>query len=99
MRKRVPLMSVDGKIVVFCGYEGDNIFVYQLDLDGDKVQNLTSQLKNFGHPDITPDNQYIAFESPDGTGDIYTEGLDGSGLTRLTDFPGNDYDPAFLFQR
>jgi len=99
MRKRVPAMSIDGKIIVFMGYEGNNSVIYKMDNSGGTVQKINGSLNSCSHPDISPDNRYITFDSPDGQGDIYICGSDGSGLVRLTSAPGNDYDPAFLYQQ
>jgi TolB protein len=47
-------------------------------------------------PSWSPDGQRIAFSSErDGNLEIYVINIDGSGLTRLTDHPGDDSSPAW----
>ncbi len=98
MRKRVPAVSIDGKIIAFMGYDGNNSSIYTMDDNGENIEKISGSLTNCSHPDISPDNKYIAFESPDGQGEIYITNIDGSNPVKLTNIPGNDYDPAFLYQ-
>jgi len=99
MRKRVPAISVDGKIIAFMGYEGANSFIYTMDSNGENIRKLTDSPVNCGHPSISPDNAFITFQGKvDRQDEIYIINLDGSGLTRLTNIPGNDWDPVFMYQ-
>ena len=95
MRKRVPAISVDGKIIVF----SDNSAIYTMDSNGENIKKISGSLVKSRHPDISPDNKYITFESIiDGQEEIFIVNLDGSNLKRLTFIPGIDYDPVFLYQ-
>jgi hypothetical protein len=95
MRKRVPAISVDGKLIVF----SDNSSVYTMDSNGENITKISGTLANCRHPDISPDNDHIIFESgAKGQEDIYIVDLDGSNPVRLTNIPGTDYDPAFMYQ-
>ncbi len=97
-RKRVPCMSVDGEYIVFMGYEGDTRFVYIMDGEGGNIRRVSDR-PNSEHPFISPDNSIIAFNSNvDGQREIFIINLDGSGETRLTSIPGDDWDPAFIYQ-
>ena len=97
-RKRVPCMSVDGEYIVFMGYEENLEFVYIMDGNGENIRRISDRRKS-GHPFISPDNSIIAFESSvDGQNEIFIINLDGSGETRLTNIPGDDWDPAFIYQ-
>ena len=97
-RKRVPCMSVDGEYIVFMGYEENLEFVYIMDGNGENIRRISDRRKS-GHPFISPDNSIIAFESSvDGQNEIFIINLDGSGEIRLTDIPGDDWDPAFIYQ-
>jgi len=99
MRKRVPAISVDGKIIAFMGYEGANSFIYTVDSNGENTRKLTDSPVNCGHPSISPDNAFITFQGKvDRQDEIYIINLDGSSLTRLTNIPGNDWDPVFMYQ-
>lgn len=47
-------------------------------------------------PQLSPDGRTIAFESDrEGQPDIWTIGVDGRGLTRITDHPGDDTTPSW----
>jgi len=96
-RMRVPCMSVDGEYIVFMG-EGDRRYVYIMDGNGENIR-LISERPNSEHPYISPDNELIAFNSyVDGQSEIFIINLDGSGETRLTSIPGDDWGPAFIYQ-
>jgi len=97
-RMRVPSMSVDGRYIAFMGYQGDTRYVYMMDGDGENIR-LISQRANSEHPFISPDNELIAFNSyVDGQSEIFVINMDGSGETRLTSLPGDDWGPAFIYQ-
>ena len=99
MRKRVPVISVDGKIIAFMGYEGENFFIYTMDSNGENIRKLTGSLVNCGHPSISPDNVYITFQaSVNGQDEIFIMNIDGSNQIPLTNIPGNDWDPVFMYQ-
>ena len=102
MRKRAPTISADGEIIAFMGYEGNSFFIYTMDINGENPKKLTS-LVNSGHPNISPDNAYITFQAPVGGTDkplneVFIMKLDGSDPIQLTDFPGGDWDPEFMYQ-
>jgi Tol biopolymer transport system component len=97
-RKRVPSMSVDGEYILFMGYEENLEFVYIMDGNGENIRKISGRRKS-GHPFISPDNSIIAFQSSvDGQNEIFIINMDGSGETRLTSIPGDDWDPAFIYQ-
>jgi len=99
MRKRAPAISIDGKLIAFMSYEGNNSFIYTIDENGENVKMVSGSLINCGHPGFSPDNNYMAFESIiDGQQELYITNLDGSNPTRLTNAAGNDSDPCFLYQ-
>jgi len=91
-------MSVDGEYILFMGYEENLEFVYIMDGNGENIRKISDRRRS-GHPFISPDNSIIAFESSvDGQDEIFIINLDGSGETRLTSIPGDDWDPAFIYQ-
>ncbi|MBE3092174.1 MAG: PD40 domain-containing protein [Chloroflexi bacterium] len=99
MRKRAPAISIDGKLIAFMSYEGNNSFIYIMDGNGENVKMVSGSLMNCGHPGFSPDNAFMAFESIiDGQQEIYITNPDGSNPTRLTNAAGNDSDPCFLYQ-
>lgn len=98
IRKRLPCMSVDGQYIVFMGYEGDTRFIYIMDGNGENIRRISNR-PHSQHPFISPDNSIIAFESSvDGQNEIFIINMDGSGETRLTNIPGSDWDPVFMYQ-
>ena len=73
-------------------------FVYIMDGNGENIRRISDRRKS-GHPFISPDNSIIAFESSvDGQNEIFIINMDGSGEIRLTSIPGDDWDPAFIYQ-
>ena len=99
MRKRVPAISVDGKIIVFAVYEDDNSYIYTMDANGENLKNISGSLTKCSHPSISPDNSYIAFECiTDGQEELYIVSPDGTDLNQLTNTAGNDRDPVFMYQ-
>ncbi len=99
MRKRAPAISIDGKLIAFMSYEGNNSSISTMDGNGENIKMVSGSLINCGHPCFSPDNNYIAFECTiDGQQEIYITNPDGSNPTRLTNAAGNDSDPCFLYQ-
>lgn len=99
MRKRVPTISADGKTIIFMGYEGENSSIFALDSNGENLRKLSGSLVDCAHPSISPDNIYITFNSiVNGQDEIFIMNLDGTGLVQLTNIPGDDGDPAFMYQ-
>jgi len=99
MRKRVPAISIDGKLIAFMSYEGESSSISTMDGNGENIKMVSGTLINCGHPSFSPDNNYIAFECIiDGQQEIYIINSDGSNPVRLTNVAGNDSDPYFLYQ-
>ncbi len=95
MRQRVPAISIDGEKIVF----SDNSSIYTMDIDGGNLKKVSGDLQYCRHPDISPDNKYISFEgNANGQLEIFIVNVDGSNLQKLTNIPGDDYDPYFLYQ-
>lgn len=95
MRMRVPAISIDGKTIVF----SDNESLYLMDIDGKNIRKIVDGLAGSRHNHFSPDNKHISFSgSIDGRLEVFIVNPDGSGLRRLTDSPGSDWDPYFLYQ-
>ncbi len=102
-----PISSAaEGRIAFVSGRDG-NHEIYVMNADGSGQTRLTNNLAYDERPAWSPDGQRIVFTrraedtSGDGivefddAGDIYVMNANGTGQTRLTDNPANDYDPAW----
>lgn len=97
IRKRVPCMSIDGELIAFME-DGDTRYIYLMDGNGENIRKITGR-PDSEHPFISPDNQYIAFNSiADGQSEIFIINIDGTGETRLTNIGGDDWGAAFMYQ-
>ncbi|MFF2012414.1 hypothetical protein ACFVWY_25485 [Streptomyces sp. NPDC058195] len=73
--------------------------VYVREADG-SVRKLTSD-RDAAHPELSPDGRTVVFDSEergaDGTAqrELWTVGVDGNGLRRLTDTRNNETSPTF----
>jgi Tol biopolymer transport system component len=99
-----PVWSPDGDLVAFHELsDGLRILVAAPDGSGQRsVVEWETGAEVFDPglafpPAWSPDGERIAFSSlsPLGDGDIFTVGVDGSGLSNLTNYPGNDFMPAW----
>lgn len=94
-------ISPEGDRLVYSKAESRaNVYSFRLGHDGpvsfDEVRALTSENHVIEHIDVSPDGDWIAFDS-DRTGnmDIWALRRDGSGLRQLTTDPAPDWRPSF----
>jgi TolB protein len=101
-----PAWSPDGEQIAFASDRDGNWEIYVLDVGGGGATRLTNEPAEDAHPTWAPHGNRIAFAStraePDPGGcsancnhEIYVMRADGSRLTRLTDDPAHDWDPAW----
>ncbi len=98
-----PVWSPDGSRILFSSYvDGENNELFLMNVDGSDITQLTDHPGRDGHQDFAPDGASIIFNSQrddNEQGDvtnyeIYEMDLDGTGVRRLTDFPGWDTYPS-----
>ena len=80
--------------------------VFQSDMDGDneiylmtefKLRKLTDNHWDDEYPRWSPDGTRVAFAAnPHGHFDVFFMNEDGSDITRLTNFPGDETEPAWV---
>ena len=72
--------------------------IFSINLAGGRVSQLTSGRNHHDqHPKWSPDGTRISFvSSRGGNFDLYVMNADGTGVTRITDHPANDFDPIWM---
>ena len=82
------------QIVFYSSRDGDPE-IYVMNADGSDVRQLTDNSKSDWGPDLSPDEEQIAFYSEDEDGDleIYVMNADGSDVRQLTDNSKEDRSP------
>jgi len=99
-----PDISPNGKQIVYCGNpitaanpEGD-LEIMIMDADGNNLRQLTFNGVGINDcwPRWSPNGKQIAFHSNvNGNFEIYLIAADGTGLTRVTEYPGVDQFPEW----
>jgi len=92
-----PAMSPDGNWIAFESDRDGNVEIYVMNRAGRNVRRLTNAPARDAAPAWSPDGRRIAFTSDRDSraaADVYTIGLDGSGLERLTSDQAN-WAPQF----
>ncbi len=95
-QERVPVISNDGKEVLFFRTEKDKKYsaLFTMDLDTKKETPLTELKGKNLDPDWSPDmNQLVYVSISDGNWEIYTMNPDGTNKKRLTSNDVLDYSP------
>lgn len=99
MRYRVPKVTPDGQKILFMGYDGNGMpQTFFMDYNGENVVQLTNLETGAGLPSISPDNKLIAFNSAGSAVEIFIMNVDGSSITQLTNFAGDDWGVVFMYQ-
>ena len=98
-----PVWSPDGSTILYSSYLDEvNNELFTVRTDGSHITRLTHHPWRDGHQNYSPDGKSIIFNSQrddDGKNEernyeIYEMGINGSNITRLTDFPEWDTYPS-----
>ncbi len=86
-----PVLSPDGRTIVFHSNRGGDWEIYTVDAEGKNLTQLTDTQGTNAGPVWSPDGKSIAFVSTrDDDPEIYIMNADGSFQRRLTNTPGDD---------
>ncbi len=95
-----PVLSPDGKQVVYASDRNDNVHLYLMNWDGSDARQLTDLPGRQIAPVWSPDSRYVAFNGiVNRNWDIYVVDVicseSSDCLWRLTNAPSMDIDPAW----
>jgi Tol biopolymer transport system component len=85
-----PTFTPDGKHILYASQKGGYSAIWIMNADGSDQRRLTRAGLEAASPDVSPDGSHVVFGQggdPSKPASIYTMGIDGSSITRLTD-PG-----------
>lgn len=82
-----PVVSPDGKYIVFVSTRAENPTIWRMDIDGENEIQLTNAQGIASEPQITPDGKYVIFNQTDlvNRTTIWRVGLDGTDPKQLSD--------------
>ncbi len=81
-----PVMSPDGRYVVFVSDRAGKSHLWRIDSDGGNLKQLTSGDKYERDPSISPDGRWLFYASYDGEHlELWRMPIDGGESTRLTE--------------
>jgi TolB protein len=82
-----PTFTPDGKHIVYASAKTGSSAIWIMNLDGSENRRLSPAGLLAASPDVSPDGSHVVFGQgydPFKPASIYTMGIDGSGVTRLT---------------
>jgi Tol biopolymer transport system component len=90
-----PTFTPDGKHILYASKRGGSSAIWIMNADGSDQRRLTPAGLEAASPDVSPDGSHVVFGQggdPSNPASIYTMGIDGSGITRLTTPEGSHHD-------
>jgi TolB protein len=94
VRDSYPMLSPDGKVLLFQSNRSGREALYLADPDGEQVRVLVDTGDEPSVPVWSPDGKRIAFvASVAGQTEVFVMNADGTQRRRLTDHPGDDSHP------
>ena len=93
--------SADGKRIAYCSDASGAFEIWTMRANGTHRTQLTDLGEFSTFPDISPDGDRVAFNASiaEGPDDIFSIGIDGSGLVQLTDRPRPRPLPGLVARR
>ena len=74
----------------------DNYDIFLYDLPKQKIIRLTENQGDNENPSWSQDGRFIVFSSTrSGKSEIYIMGMDGSGVRKLVEVPGESFTPTW----
>ena len=92
-----PEWSPDGNMIAFVSERDGNLEIYSMDIASKAITRLTYSDSIDKHAQWSPDGQNIVFISDrdDGDMDVYVMKADGTGITCLLDWDGEETHPTW----
>jgi TolB protein len=90
-----PTFTPDGRHILYASQKGGSSAIWIMNADGSDQRRLTPAALEAASPDVSPDGSHVVFGQggdPSQPASIYTMGIDGSAITRLTDPGCCDHD-------
>jgi TolB protein len=82
-----PTFTPDGTHIIYAAQKGGFSAIWIMNADGSKKRRLTSAALEAASPDVSPDGSHVVFGQSGASfqpASIYTMGIDGSAITKLT---------------
>jgi Tol biopolymer transport system component len=95
-----PSCSPNGTLVAFCSSAFNYTQIFTYNINTKEIKLITKSNNFHDRPTWSPDSKSILYSSrppsQSGGSSIYSIGIDGSNLVRLTDSLGTDYDVSWF---